>query len=174
MRLLAQQSCPALPNEPDTDAPACSRSASAKIKLADLPPSSRETRLTSPAAARITSLPTGVEPVKATFRTSGCRASADPASAPGPGTTLSTPGGTPAAAASSARRRAVSGVADAGLTTTELPSARAGATFQVVIANGKFQGTIRPQTPTGSRKVRPVPGAPTGTVWPAKAGIRPA
>ena len=128
----------------------------------------------SSAAVRITSLPTSVEPVKAILRTSGWRARAAPAALPGPGTTLSTPGGTPASAASSARRRAVSGVAAAGLTTTELPSASAGATFQVVMANGKFHGTIRPQTPTGSRKVRPVPGAPTGTVWPPNAGIRPA
>jgi hypothetical protein len=174
MRLRAQQSCPALPKEPETEAPAFSRSASAKIRLADLPPSSRATRLTSAAAVRITSLPTSVEPVKEILRTSGCRARAEPAAPPGPGTTLSTPGGKPASAASSARSRAESGVADAGLTTIELPTASAGATFQVVMAKGKFHGTMRPQTPTGSRKVRPVPGAETGTVRPPKAGIRPA
>ena len=94
--------------------------------------------------------------------------SAVPTIAPGPGNTLNTPGGTPASSASSARRRAVSGVSLAGLRTTELPMASAGAAFQVAMAKGKFQGTIRPQTPTGSRKVRPVPRADTGTVEPPK------
>ena len=43
----------------------------------------------------------------------------------------------------------------AGFSTTELPVARAGAIFQAPIISGKFQGTIAPTTPTGSRWIRP-------------------
>ena len=39
-----------------------------------------------------------------------------------------------------------------GLMTTALPAARAGAAFQIGIANGKFQGVIRPATPYGLRR----------------------
>src|SRR5262249_8248058 len=93
-----------------------------------------------------------------------------PASPPGPGTTLSTPGGTPASAASSASRRAVSGVAEAGLTTSELPSASAGAAFQGGMARGECHGTMRAQTPTASPDGRSGPGARAGSVWPAEGG----
>ncbi len=48
---------------------------------------------------------------------------------------------------------AVSGVADAGLRTTALPSASAGAIFHMACSSGKFQGVIAPTTPTGSRTV---------------------
>ena len=48
----------------------------------------------------------------------------------------------------------------------QLPAARAGATFQLAISSGKFQGTIRPTTPIGSRRVRSRPGLDTGMVWP--------
>ena len=50
-------------------------------------------------------------------------------------------------------RIAVSGVASAGLATTVQPAARAGAMPQDRIGIGKFHGTIRPTTPTGSWKV---------------------
>ncbi len=64
----------------------------------------------------------------------------------GPGsvvvTTLTTPGGTPASASRSATARAVSGVSAAGLSTTALPAASAGASFQVAIKIGKFHGMI--------------------------------
>ena len=105
----------------------------------------------------MTCVPTSVEPVNEILRTSGWSTSASPASEPLPGTTLRTPGGRPASTASSARASAVSGVTSAGLTTTELPIARAGATFQPRIAIGKFQGVIAAQTPIGSRKVSSVP-----------------
>ena len=45
---------------------------------------------------------------------------------PGPTTTLTTPSGSPASSASSAKRSAVSGVSSAGLSTTVLPAASAG------------------------------------------------
>ncbi len=56
--------------------------------------------------------------------------------APGPGTTLSTPSGRPASAASSASRRAVNGDCDAGLSTTVLPVASAAPSFQAVMISG--------------------------------------
>ena len=49
-----------------------------------------------PAAALTMSLPTSVEPVKATLSTSGCSASAAPAVSPKPVTMLTTPSGKPA------------------------------------------------------------------------------
>ena len=101
----------------------------------------------------MTSLPTSLDPVKATVRTSGCVTSEAPAVSPKPLTTLSTPGGNPASSASSAMRMAVSGVCSAGLMTTALPAARAGPSFQAEIIRGKFQGTIAPTTPKGSRRV---------------------
>ena len=42
------------------------------------------------------------------------------------------------------------GVCSAGFNTTQLPAANAGASFQVAISNGKFQGIICPTTPSGS------------------------
>jgi hypothetical protein len=46
------------------------------------------------------------------------------------------------------------------------PAASAGATFHEAIRIGKFQGTIRPTTPIGSRRVRSRPGLETGMVCP--------
>jgi hypothetical protein len=46
-----------------------------------------------------------------------------------------------------------------------LPAARAGAIFQLAMVRGKFHGTIRPTTPSGSRKVRSTPPE-TGMVSP--------
>ena len=62
---------------------------------------------------------------------------------------LTTPGGRPASTQISAKASAVSGVYSAGLSTTVLPQASAGAIFQASISSGKFQGMICPQTPTG-------------------------
>ncbi len=47
-----------------------------------------------------------------------------------------------------------------------LPAASAGATFHEAISSGKFQGTMSPTTPIGSRSVRSSPGFETGIVWP--------
>ena len=63
--------------------------------------------------------------------------------------TLSTPGGTPARSASSARAKADSGVSFAGLITEVQPTASAGATLRVIMAIGKFQGVIAAVTPIG-------------------------
>src|SRR5579863_10107705 len=80
MRDRAQQSCPALPKTAyGAAAAARSRSASAKMTFADLPPSSRVTRLIAAAAPRITWRPTSVEPVNAILATSGCATRRSPA-----------------------------------------------------------------------------------------------
>ncbi len=86
--------------------------------------------------ARRSDFPTSVEPVNVILSTSGWRASAGPTTAPGPGTTFSTPSGRPDSAASSASRRAVSGDCEAGFRTTELPVARAAPIFQAVMISG--------------------------------------
>ncbi|MNT93229.1 hypothetical protein D3C72_2346500 [compost metagenome] len=91
--------------------------------------------------------------MKVTLATRGSATRAAPALAPRPTSTLSTPGGMPASMASSARRRAVSGVSSAGLMTMVQPAASAGMIFQMAIISGKFHGTMPTTTPTGSRRV---------------------
>ena len=71
-----------------------------------------------------------------------------------PVTTLKTPSGTPASAASRARARAVKGVSSEGLSTTVQPAARAGATLRVTMAAGKFQGVTAATTPTACFSTR--------------------
>ena len=53
-------------------------------------------------------------------------------------------------------------VCSAGLTTTELPIASAGATFQANIWVGKFHGITAPTTPIGSRVIRATTSMPVG------------
>ena len=167
IRERAQQSWPALPKTANgAAAAAASMSASAKTTLADLPPSSSVTRLIVCAAPAAIPRPTSVEPVKAILATSGCSTSRCPQTEPGPATTLRTPSGMPASSAIRSSSIAVSGVSSAGLRTTVLPAASAGAIFHEVITSGKFQGTISPTTPSGSRKVMSTPPA-TGIVCPS-------
>ena len=92
--------------------------------------------------------PTSVEPVKATLSTPGCSTSARPVS-PAPVTMLTTPGGRSACRQISANASAVSGVVSAGLSTTVLPHARAGAIFHASMSSGKFHGMTWPATPSG-------------------------
>ena len=66
---------------------------------------------------------------------------------PSPVTMFTTPAGNPACSHTSANSSAVIGVVSAGLSTTVLPVASAGATFQANIRSGKFQGIICPTTP---------------------------
>ena len=102
-------------------------------------------------------LPTSVDPVKQTLRTAGCVTKRSPTTDPLPGITVSTPSGSPASRASSPIRIAVSGVISAGLSTTVLPAASAGANPQPAMGIGKFQGTMMPTTPRGSWKVMSTP-----------------
>ena len=97
-------------------------------------------------------MPTSLEPVKPILRTIGLEVTSVPiagASSASPVTTESTPGGRPARSARAAIARADSGVCSAGLSTIVQPTASAGAALRVTIADGKFQGVIPPQTPTG-------------------------
>jgi hypothetical protein len=174
IRERAQQSWPALSKTAQgAAAAAASMSASAKTTLADLPPSSSVTRLIVSAAPRAIPRPTSVEPVKAILATSGCSTSRWPQTRPGPTTTFSTPSGIPASSAIRSSSIAVSGVSSAGFKTIVLPAASAGATFQEAIVSGKFQGTISPTTPSGSRKVMSMPPA-TGIVSPSSRSGAPA
>ena len=129
---------------------AWSSAASSNTMLAALPPSSSVIALSVPAMARWIFLPISVEPVNATLATSLWVTSAMPIS-PGPGTMLTTPGGRSAWRQTSANRRALSGVVEAGLRTTVLPAASAGAIFQASISSGKFHGMIWAATPSGAR-----------------------
>ncbi len=85
---------------------AASRSASGRMMLGDLPPSSSVTRLRSRPHRSAISRPTALEPVNATLSTPGCATSAAPVE-PSPVSTLRTPGGSPASRASSPSRSAV-------------------------------------------------------------------
>src|SRR5206468_4087190 len=113
-------------------------------------------------------------PVKEILSTSGWRTRAAPAVDPPPATTLNAPAGKPASSASSAKSRAVSGVSEAGFSTTVQPAASAGANFQLAMLSGKFHGTIAPTTPTGSRKVYVRKGPSTGSVAPTILSAHPA
>ena len=97
------------------------------------------------------SRPVVVSPVKATLATRGLLASGLPASTPKPCTTLTTPLGR-MSAISSMSAMIDTGVCSAGLSTTQFPAASAGASFQVAISSGKFQGMICATTPSGSWK----------------------
>ena len=119
-------------------------------------------------------LPTSVEPVKLILSTPGCLTIASPTMAPLPGSTFSTPGGSPASSASSPMRIAVSGVISAGFRTTQFPAASAGAAFQPTMIIGKFQGMIAPTTPSGSRRVKVKNDGLTGRVSPASLVTHPA
>ena len=100
-----------------------------------------------------------MDPVKQTLRTSGWVTNRSPTTDPLPGTTLRTPSGRPASTASSPMRIAVRGVSSAGLRTTVLPAASAGANPHAAMGIGKFQGTMMPTTPSGSWNVTSVPPA---------------
>ena len=108
----------------------------------------RERDRSRPASSRWIALPTSVEPVNATLSIPSVRTRCAPVE-PSPVTMLTTPGGTCACRQTSANRSAVSGVVSAGLSTTVLPHASAGAIFHASIRSGKFQGTICAATPSG-------------------------
>ncbi len=107
--------------------------------------------------------------------TIGCATSVSPTTEPEPMTRLKTPFGRPAAATSSASAHAHPGVHCAGLKTTVLPKARAGAIFQAGMAIGKFHGVIRPTTPTGSLVISTsTPGRTEGSFSPHRRSASPA
>ena len=103
------------------------------------------------AAYCMISRPVVVSPVKPILAMRGLEAKAFPISPPGPVTMLMTPGGT-TSWITSANFRIDQGVGDAGLTTVQLPAAKAGAIFHAAIKIGKLKGMICPTTPNGSWK----------------------
>ena len=122
------------------------RSASGKMMLADLPPSSKVSGVRFRAAISINVRAVAVPPVKLTLLIPGCPTSAAPASGP-PVTTLSTPGGSPAKSASSANRNMPKGAISGGLATTAFPAARAGPHFWPMPIMEPFQGGMAAMTP---------------------------
>ena len=88
-----------------------------------------------PAATSAMCLPVTVSPVIETIRTFGCATSMSPIALPDPDSTLSTPAGS-SSATSSANRSADSGVRADGLSTTVLPVASAGPSFQAAMYSG--------------------------------------
>ena len=154
---------------------ATSRSASSSTTIGFLPPISSwnlAMRATQACAMR---WPVATEPVKLIALTRLSSSSTWPTSEPRPITRLNTPGGRPARCRMSAIAQALPGTRSAGLSTTALPKASAGAIFQAGIAMGKFQGVIRPTTPTGSRVTStPTPGRTEGTTSPPTRSASPA
>jgi hypothetical protein len=116
--------------------------ASAKITIGPLPPSSSITCL--PAARRATEAPVSVEPTKPTPSTNGWPATSSPTSAPGPVTRLTAPGGKSASAMHSMSATEMTLVDVAGVQTTVLPAASAGAMSSAAIVSGQFQGVMIP------------------------------
>ena len=133
--------------EPST---AAFKSASSKMMKGALPPSSKDSRLIERAAVSMIPFPTSVEPVKPILRMRGCVRSSVPTRRERlVVSTLKTPAGRPASLVIWAMASAVSGVADAGLRTTEQPAASAGAIFRVTMVAGKFQGVTAATGPIG-------------------------
>jgi hypothetical protein len=117
--------------------------------------------------------PVVVSPVKATLATLGLDASGLPASTPKPCTTLTTPLGR-MSDSSSMSAMMDTGVCSAGLITTQFPAASAGASFQVAISSGKFQGMIWATTPSGSWKWYATVSASISEMLPSWARRHPA
>src|SRR5215469_5860952 len=127
------------------------RSASSRITMGPLPPSSRSCVL--PAARAATLAPVATEPMNPTARTPGWPATASPTTGPGPGRKLNTPAGTPAPVMISASSAQHAEVVGAGTQTTVLPAAMAGANSSAPIVYGQFHGLMTPTTPSGTRRV---------------------
>src|SRR6516164_5373006 len=144
---------------------ALSRSASSRMMLADLPPSSCVTRLTDGAAADATATPARVEPVNETMATSGCEEMAPPTTGPSPFTMLKTPGGRPVSWRICVKRYADSDAISLGLRTMVHPAASAGATLQTIWFMGQFHGVMSPHTPTGSFRMRVEPLTSSNLKW---------
>ena len=162
--------CPALANPLATVAAATlSMSASDMTISGLLEPSSIVTFL-MPALRQMRS-PISMLPVKVIFRTLGSPVRTSPIWLPGPVTHWMASSGRPDSSRISTSFSADRGVSPAGLSTTELPAARAGPTLWQTRFKGKLKGAMAATTPTGTRMVKPnwltLPGAASrGTVSP--------
>ena len=96
----------------------------------------------------------------------GSVTSASPTSAP-PGSIWSTPGGSPASSNTRTMLTPpVTAVRGSGLSTTELPSASAGATERMPRMSGTLNGAMTPTTPTGTRRAIESRGSSLGSSSP--------
>ncbi len=128
--------------------------------LADLPPNSRKTFFTVPAAWAMMRRPVPVEPVNETTSTRGSEVSISPTAAGSEDVrTLSTPAGRHSAA-TLPMKVAVHGVSGADFSTTLQPAASAGQIFAMLIWNGKFHGEMAATTPAASFHSRRLLGTP--------------
>src|SRR4030095_10753095 len=91
-------------------------------------------------------LPVGTEPVKLIASMSGERTIASPTTEPRPITRLNTPGGSDVREMISVSAQTDPGTRSAGLMTTQLPNASAGAIFHAAIESGKVHGVIMATT----------------------------
>ena len=128
---------------------AAATSASSSTTSGPLPPSSRIVAF--PAALVATCRPVATEPMKPTACVPGLPATSSPTTAPGPVTIEKTPGGSSASTMHSASLTEHIAVEDAGVQTTALPAASAGAMSSAGIVYGQFHGVITPMTPRGTR-----------------------
>src|SRR3979490_3396727 len=141
MRVPAMQDCPLLRNPAfSAMGRAWFKSASSRMMVGDLPPSSRVTRLSVPAASRRMVLPTTVEPVNDIFMISGWRLSSVPTTSPRPVTILNTPLGRPASCNASVSTCICVALISLGLRTAVHPAARAAASFPQMNTASLFHG----------------------------------
>ena len=160
MRVWATQAWPLFMSEANlSPSMVAARSASSRMIAADLPPSSRLTRLSCSPQIDAMVRPAAVEPVKAILSTPLWRTRCSPTSRPA-GITLTTPFGMPACSSSSAMSMASSGVSGEGLITIVEPVSKAGASFDIVTNWGTFHGTMAPTTPTPSERTTSEPIIP--------------
>lgn len=121
-----------------------------QIIFGDFPPNSKVIFFNYPwHELEMIFLPTSVDPVKATLSICLCLTKCAPTS-PNPVKMFITPGGKPASLMRDPMKRAERGVCSAGFKMPTQPVARRGPHFQAIMSNGKFQGIIWAQTPTGS------------------------
>jgi hypothetical protein len=107
--------------------------ASSSTIIGSLPPSSSTEPFRRRAHAAATLRPVGTEPVKNTLPTLD---SASAAPVPGPWTTRTSPSGKPARAKTWAIRSPISGVCEAGFSTTPLPAISASPTSPIGMLQG--------------------------------------
>jgi hypothetical protein len=140
-----------------------------------LPPISHCTFAPRAAQAATMRRPVATEPVKLIALTEGESTNVAPTFEPGPITRLKTPFGIDVRERMSAIVQPQPGTSSAGLKTTQLPKASAGAIFHAGIAIGKFHGAIRPTTPIGSRNTStPTPGRTDRRISPPGRSASPA
>src|SRR6202789_884155 len=95
-----------------------------------------------PAARGATDRPVWVDPTNATAATRGWPAISSPTTGPGPGRKATAPGGRSASAMASTSTALQTDVVGAGVHTTVLPAARAGAMTWAGIVSGQFHGVM--------------------------------